>query len=1054
MKRILLLTALTALAVPMMAETGIDPVVAPAIRPMGTPMLLPGELRPSLLGVRRASAEKPIFTPDWTGSITTQEEFDWFTVIDANGDSSEGRGLWTWRDDARCAWYDFYTAYGENVDDWLVTPGLRLKAGKRYTLKFYTNNHSTFYDDKMEVKLGTQPTVEGLTTELMPKFSVMSSNWEEKSVEFTVDADGVYYIGFHLMEAGYMSSVFLDEVSVTGENLAASPAAVEDLTVTPDPTGSAKAVISFRLPEKTVGGDNLASLSGVKIRNGYFDLGELTDVRPGQQVTYTAEMPAAGTYTFNVVAYNDVDEGANTAKTLYVGLDVPGTPQNVVLHDITDHMTVDCDPITAAHEGVFFPENVDFKVYEITRDEYGYPAVGDLIATVTGRNSVDINISTVTGEQSIVSYVTNAENAAGPSPNYYQTNNIVLGAPYPMPFEETFDNGRTDRFWMTQVKAGGFGTTGVYSSAVDSYDITPGSMLLSAVNKDDIAGFYTGKISMQQDTAPVFAFAAKRVATKEGKLRVLALTPEGEEIEIDSRDVNTLPAEWTPMSYDLSAYTSHRYLSVGLQYTANARGTDNQIYFDHIFVGTLPAADLRASVSAQKTAERGTTVPVKVRVDNRGGSVVTAFDITLTANGEQVESRHVTTEMPVFGMTIAEFEVPVKTIETNDHIVFEATVTIDGDTNTTDNKSSVDVAINNPDLATPSDLNAEVSDSGVALSWTPVGELAPRTDNIDSYTPWNYQDQWGYVEHNVGEWTMTDVDEGSTGGFTDALYYGSQGQKFAYTVFNPYNYDGYGTSLFTAISEEVGASLIPHSGEQYFAGIYSADTYWDGDQYVGQIKDADNWVISPELCGKAQTIQFWVNNFKGLSGNGTVIDHAETYEVLYSTTGTEISDFIRIGESRKAAGGEWQKVTFDLPEGTKYFAIRHCSPYNVATGTPFIFMVDDIMYNVPNKPLRGYNIYRDGQLIDVAGPDAVSYMDPTGKGLNHLYQVTALYEDGTESGAIAITAGATGLVIIDGEAAPFDIYSTTGVLIRRGATDFNGLPSGVYITSDGRKIRR
>ena len=299
---------------------------------------------------------------------------------------------------------------------------------------------------------------------------------------------------------------------------------------------------------------------------------------------------------------------------------------------------------------------------------------------------------------------------------------------------------------------------------------------------------------------------------------------------------------------------------------------------------------------------------------------------------------------------------------------------------------------------------------------------------------------------------MVDLDLGSTGGFTDALYYGSQGQKFAYTVFNPYNYTGYGTSLFTVISEEAGASFIPHSDEQYLAAIYSADTYWEDGQYFGVIKDADNWTISPEQTGEAQTIRFWVNNYKGLSGNGYVIDHVETYEVLVSYGSMNPEDFIAIGGQRHASGGEWQQVEVDLPEGTKYFAIRHCSPYNAEMGTPFIFMVDDITYSVPNKPMASYNIYRDGILLGSVDKDTTSYTDHTSVEANILYQVTAVYEDGSESGAAsAFTYGVNGInapMLKD----TFDIFTPTGVAVRRNATDFYGLPSGIYITSDGRRV--
>lgn len=1023
------------------------------MRPLGTPMATPGTFRMSRPNKSQAKENKPIFTPDWACSISTQEEFDWFTVIDANGDANEEQGTWFWRSDVPCAVYSYsYYAYGDEVDDWLVTPGFNLKAGKTYNLTFYTTNLSTFYDDKMEVCIGTQPTGEGLNNELFTEFSVMNDEWIENTTKFTVDHDDVYYIGFHLLEAGYMSRVFIDEISLTGETLGNAPGSVSDLTVTPDPTGAPVGTLKFTLPDKCADGSPLTELSGVKIRNGYFEIADLKDVQPGETVSYDADMQYADTYTFNVVAYNNVDEGINNSATLFVGLDTPYTPQNVVLHDCVDKMTVTADPFTATHDGVFFPEDVTFSVYEIARDEYGFPIVGDLVASTTGSTEVDINIPTVVGEQSIVSYVTNASNSAGSSPNYYQTNNVVLGAPYTIPFKETFDNGQTPYFWLTQVKANGFGTTGIYTSTIESFGSRPGCMILSAINADDIAGFYSGKIALEGNEDSKLSFAIMNTSPVEGTLNVYVLTADGDDCIIDSRKVSELSTGWEVMNYDLGQFASQRYINVGLQYISEERNSSNQIYFDNIFVGSLPATDLRTEISSVRQAERGSEISLNVRVDNNGSAAVKSFGLTLTANGEEIDRRTVECELGMMERIYVTIPVKIAAIETADIIEYQAIVTIDNDAEADDNTASCTIELKDPDLSAPTDLILTQEDGKVYLEWKKVSHLAPRTDNFDSYEPWNYLDDWGWVEHNVGDWTMVDIDLGSTGGFTDVLYYGSQAQKFAYTVFNPYNYTGYGQSLFTVISEEVSASFVPHSGEQYLAGIYSADTYWDGEKYVGDIKDADNWVISPEQTGEAQTIRFWVNNFKGLSGNGSVIDHVETYQVLVSYTGMEIEDFSPVGDSRLASGGQWQKVEIDLPEGTKYFAIRHCSPYNAEMGTPFIFMIDDITYSVLNKPLATYNIYRDGSLIDSVGAESNVYTDQEPINEKHLYQVTGVYEDGTESAPVTASLASVGIGNANEDKATFDIFNSTGILIRRNAKNFNDLPSGIYITSDGRRI--
>ncbi len=95
-------------------------------------------------------------------------------------------------------------------------------------------------------------------------------------------------------------------------------------------------------------------------------------------------------------------------------------------------------------------------------------------------------------------------------------------------------------------------------------------------------------------------------------------------------------------------------------------------------------------------------------------------------------------------------------------------------------------------------------------------------------------------------------------------------------------------------------------------GINAATAYsWnDGTSY-----DADNWLISPavELGG---TVTFSVT---------TATSYPDSYEVLLSTTGTDISDFTTTLQAMAAATPS--EVTIDLSaySGTGYIAIHHVS---------------------------------------------------------------------------------------------------------------------------------
>lgn len=1036
-------------------QAGADCVLESRWVPFGHPVPTAKSIRMvASRGEDADGAAKPVFTPDWTGSITTQDEFDLFSVIDGNGDMTESLGGWFWRSDAKCAVYNYsYTSYGDNVDDWLVTPGLNLKAGKKYHLDFYTTNNSSWSESKMEVKIGKYATVEALSTTMLEMFSIQSIDWVSHKKDFTVEEDGVYYIGFHLTDVPYMSLVFLDEISVTGDPLEDSPAAVDDFSVAADPTGAVKATIGFTLPTKTIGGAALTSIDGIKVRNGYYEIADLKGYKPGEKVEYcTPTFDIGGFYSFNVVAYNSVDEGVNVSKTLYVGLDVPGVPQNVTIHDKADHLNVTCDEIVPAHGGVFFPQDVDFNVYEIDTDEYGYPTVGRLVKSGRGVTSLDIDVDPSEGEQRLLSYVTNAVNDAGGSPNYYQTNSVVLGVPYDNPFEETFDNGQSDKFWFNSVSANGFGSTGVYSSAVNGFDTNAGCMILSAINASDHAALYSGKISMKGTAHPLFSFAMKRVASTPGELYVILLTDGGERKIIKEFDVAEISDEWATYSYDLSQWKSDRFVNVGLWYTAEERDKENQIYIDHFYVGDLPAVDLETEIHSPRQIERGSKADISVRVNNRGSRPVDSFRLRVTANGEVISDTEIEREIPPMGCVIETVGYSSRVIETAEAVKFVATATATGDEATANDSAESTSDFLDPDLATASGLKAEASGGNVILSWNPAGSLAPKTDNFESYEPWTYFSTFG-SDPNPGDWTMVDVDGNYTGSLVESMYYGSQGQQFAFTVFNPYNYDGYGQSIFSVLSEESSRPFIPHSGEQYLAAVYGAEVEWDGTQYVGTIKDADNWMISPEQIGQAQTITFYVNNYKGLAGNGRIIDHAETFEVLYSTSGKELEDFVKIGDDHVASGGKWQKVSIDLPEGTRHFAIRHCSTVDSDNGSPFILMVDDVTYFVANKPVEGYNLYRDGVLVTTTAPEVTTYVDGDSSDRSHFYQVTVKYQDGTESSAVSVDYSLSGLdsVLIDA-GVTFDVYTATGALVRRGTRSLSGLPSGIYVTSRGDKV--
>ncbi|MCI6159950.1 MAG: choice-of-anchor J domain-containing protein, partial [Prevotellaceae bacterium] len=359
----------------------------------------------------------------------------------------------------------------------------------------------------------------------------------------------------------------------------------------------------------------------------------------------------------------------------------------------------------------------------------------------------------------------------------------------------------------------------------------------------------------------------------------------------------------------------------------------------------------------------------------------------------------------------------------------KAVVASDVDLKAENNRAESMIAIRQSTASAPTNFNATEGEGGVILTWSsPANATTEVTDDFESY------DIWAYA--NIGQWTLVDGDKGMTGGFFKETYYPSQEKPFAYTVWAPKDYTGDGT--FNITTEN--AALTPHSGDKALASIYSF-TIPEGGSAADFI-DNDDWLISPELPGMVQTVSFHATHYKANDGSA---QYPQTYQVLYSKTDKETASFTAIDGDRKTAG-DWEKVSVELPEGSKYFAIRHISNKDDA----FIFLVDDVTYSVGGGEPASYNVYVDGGLYtNVKGSELTAAVSGLADG-THQFAVTAVYPDGKESRPVIVVLTTTGIDGISPDGKPVDIYTVDGQLVRKQATSLEGL-KGLYVI-DNRKV--
>ena len=143
---------------------------------------------------------------------------------------------------------------------------------------------------------------------------------------------------------------------------------------------------------------------------------------------------------------------------------------------------------------------------------------------------------------------------------------------------------------------------------------------------------------------------------------------------------------------------------------------------------------------------------------------------------------------------------------------------------------------------------------------------------------------------------------------------------------------------------------------------------------------------------------------------------------------------------------DWTKFTADLPEGSKYFAIRHTST------DIFGVMLDDVTFNYAGS-MSQYRIYCEGTLVATVDNGVTDYTvaaDQLTEG-EHTFAVTAVYANGQESKpATATIVVVTDIRQIVAAGRPVDVYTVDGKLVRSQAKSLDGL-KGVYVIK-GRTI--
>ena len=996
--------------------------------------------------------------PDWNYKFEGQSALSIFKIVDANNDKA------TW-------WCNGFPGYGamshqtnvkKNSDDWLITPAIHLSSDRVYTVAFKVRNVMAEPKNTLEVKWGKGNSVGQLSNVLLetftPKFSETKGQWQVCTADIIPDATGNIYIGFHdNTTATDKYQIAIDSITITKTAYATAPDSVKALTITPAQKGALQATISFIIPKVRINGATLNRVDSLVVSRDGVDIERIDAATIGTRMEWTDKnVPTDGFHTYTITPYLDGHPGRKATIRMFIGTDRPHNPTGITFTDQGTKLKAAWNTFQSvgANGGYLDPKDVSVTFYTLTKGDFGFELGDSLTTSKPGELSTslpfDPNKTTMEDgkTQTLAWFGVRANNGSGES-DCVTARGVVIGPCIPLPFKESMANGQLDNgfasllgneqynsrktaaAWrvVTDAASDNDGGSLVWANYTEEY---AGSDVAFTIEQGDETSVNLPKVALAGTTNPKLFFDLYSLVGNESTLKVLIQTPDGKDHIAAQYDLSkTTQGGWTKQSVDLAPYAKERYIIV--KFEGAAQGTRVMIGIDNINIINQLERNLTAvSIETPENIVAGKKGQVKVVVKNQGAADANRYFVILYANGNQCDAVSRTKQLPSMANDTITMKLPVAINEPATSLQVKAMVIYDGDMLVSDNETETKtVKVVQSPYGRITDLKAEMGgEHKVVLTWgQPVLPEPVRVDDgFESYSPF---------AKDMSPWTMVDGDKGITGALQPSSTYPGQGEPFAFTAFNP--------NWWIEDMTNVNPGLAPHDGKQYAAAVYALN---ENQKLVAQ----NNWLISPRLSGRKQEITFYVMNIATRPGD---TKYFESFDLLYSTESIDTATFVKIkseqadGTTAFNEGANWKRITVEVPEGAKFFAIHHNTP----KGKAYIFGIDDISYEQvatgADDNITEYIIYRDGKKIASVKGSQHTYTNNrvTGK---HVYNVTAIYTakngETNESGfSNDASINTTSIDAIEDTTQTFDVTTLSGVKVRTKAKNCNDLQRGVYI---------
>lgn len=945
----------------------------------------------------------------WAYDVPFSESFDnstmfgFYKVFDVNNDGS------TWKHNPNEGIVSYLYNAANSANDWLISPAINLDEENSYSLSFKLSTGGS--SENVKVTLGTSPDP-STHHQILADFPELCEDIKEHRASFSVPKTGKYYLGFYAYSEADKHVIKLHEMSLEKGLSVNLPDSVTKLKLLPDPKGALKATLTFSAPAVSYSGKPLEGSVQIAIIRNETKVKSIS-CQPGEAYSWEDVSPVQGMNTYSIVSSNEKGTGASVKISAFIGWDIPDTVRNLTIKSQGNRKAILAweAPLKGVNGGYMDASQLTYTVYR-SEDNQNYTPLS------AGTNISALNFTDETAEifensQVLYSYAVVANAVSGAS--QANTNYIILGTPYLLPFSESFTYKTLSMEpWVMSSVTGSFGWSMINDSKEEDMfpqDNDHGLLMFKNTWSEPVVDsrLKTPMIDMGQIAKPVFTFWMYHWSsvTDPTYLAIEASVDDGEFEQVgDIVRVNAGDG-WIEHRISLDAYKGKKRVQFALRgYTAE---TYMYFFMDNIHIEDYLDYDL-AMESLTGPAEGTMNSPViyNATVINRGAKAASGYSVHLYRNGKLMASKTGEDVAPDSSCNV-EFSFMLTAAEAGNNYEYSAEVMYDNDLRDGNNKSNtVDLKVNGSWYPTASSLTAEVNQLDVTLRWAapvlPEEPLATE-DGVESYE--------SFIVNNIGEWLVFDGDglPACSTSELDDVYYANKLSPQSFQVWCPSEI-GFKNSLWQ-----------PRTGTKCF--ICWAAT-------GSRTPQNNDWLISPELAA-GSTFSFYVAKPVG--------EFTEDFEVLTSSTDQNPESFVLL-KAETVPSIEWSQFTYTLPAGAKYIAIRYVAADH------FALFLDDISYTSAfyDLSVKGYNIFRNGEKLNESLVQRQDYADLKVPAGEHEYGVSVVFNRGesvlSEPLRIAVGSG------IDSEYSGAQVY-TEGKNIIVVSTEKKSL---VVSTIDGRII--